>query len=208
MPTIKVVNMAGAEVGSMELSNVLFGAEEVNGKVLHAAVRAYLLNQRQGTQSTLTRSEVSGGGRKPWRQKGTGRARQGSTRSPQWTHGGIALGPKPRSYRTGLNKKTKRLALISALTDKFNSGKLIVVDDIKLDAYKTKVMADMFKALGAERKPLVVLPEVDSFIVKSCANIPGAKTCLYNTINVYDILNADTFITTVAAVKMLEEVYA
>ena len=208
MPTIKVVNMAGAEVGSMELSNVLFGAEKINGTVLHAAVRAYLLNQRQGTQSTLTRSEVSGGGRKPWRQKGTGRARQGSTRSPQWTHGGIALGPKPRSYRTGLNKKTKRLALISALTDKFNNGKLIVVDDIKLDSYKTKVMADMFKALDAERKPLVVLPEVDSFIVKSCANIPGVKTCLYNTINVYDILNADTFITTVAAVKMLEEVYA
>ena len=208
MPTIKVLNMAGAEVGSMELSDVLFGAEKVNGTVLHAAVRAYLLNQRQGTQSTLTRSEVSGGGRKPWRQKGTGRARQGSTRSPQWTHGGIALGPKPRTYRTDLNKKTKRLALISALTDKVNNGKLIIVDDIKLDAYKTKVMADMFKALGAERKPLVVLPEVDSFIVKSCANIPGAKTCLYNTINVYDILNADTFITTVAAVKMLEEVYA
>ena len=207
MPTIKVVNMAGAEVGTMELSDVLFGGEG-NGRVLHAAVRAYLLNQRQGTQSTLTRSEVSGGGRKPWRQKGTGRARQGSTRSPQWTHGGIALGPKPRTYRTDLNKKTKRLALISALTDKVNNGKLIIVDDIKLDAYKTKVMADMFKALGAERKPLVVLPEVDSFIVKSCANIPGAKTCLYNTINVYDILNADTFITTVAAVKMLEEVYA
>ena len=207
MPTIKVLNMAGAEVGTMELSDVLFGGE-VNGTVLHAAVRAYLLNQRQGTQSTLTRSEVSGGGRKPWRQKGTGRARQGSTRSPQWTHGGIALGPKPRSYRTDLNKKTKRLALISALTDKVNNGKLIVLDDIKLDAYKTKVMADMFKALGAEKKPLVVLPEVDSFIVKSCANIPGAKTCLYNTINVYDILNADTFITTVAAVKMLEEVYA
>ena len=207
MPTIKVLNMAGAEVGTMDLSDVLFGGE-VNGTVLHAAVRAYLLNQRQGTQSTLTRSEVSGGGRKPWRQKGTGRARQGSTRSPQWTHGGIALGPKPRSYRTDLNKKTKRLALISALTDKVNNGKLIVLDDIKLDSYKTKVMADMFKALGAERKPLVVLPEVDSFIVKSCANIPGAKTCLYNTINVYDILNADTFITTVAAVKMLEEVYA
>ena len=207
MPTIKVLNMAGAEVGTMDLSDVLFGGE-VNGTVLHAAVRAYLLNQRQGTQSTLTRSEVSGGGRKPWRQKGTGRARQGSTRSPQWTHGGIALGPKPRSYRTDLNKKTKRLALISALTDKVNNGKLIVLDDIKLDTYKTKVMVDMFKALGAERKPLVVLPEVDSYIVKSCANIPGAKTCLYNTINVYDILNADTFITTVAAVKMLEEVYA
>ena len=185
MPSIKVVNMAGAEVGSMELSNVLFGAEKINGTVLHAAVRAYLLNQRQGTQSTLTRSEVSGGGRKPWRQKGTGRARQGSTRSPQWTHGGIALGPKPRSYRTGLNKKTKRLALISALTDKYNQGKLIVVDDIKLDTYKTKAMVAMFSALGAERKPLVVLPEVDAYVVKSCANIPGAKTCLYNTINVY-----------------------
>ena len=207
MPTIKVVNMAGAEVGSMEISDVLFGGE-VNGKVLHAAVRAYLLNQRQGTQSTLTRSEVSGGGRKPWRQKGTGRARQGSTRSPQWTHGGIALGPKPRTYRTDLNKKTKRLALLSALADKYNSGKLVVVDDITLDAYKTKTMVNMFKALGAERKPLVVLPEVNSFVVKSCANIPGAKTCLYNTINVYDIMNADTFITTGAAVKMLEEVYA
>ena len=208
MPTIKVYNMAGAEVGTMELSNVLFGAENVNGTVLHAAVRAYLLNQRQGTQSTLTRSEVSGGGKKPWRQKGTGRARQGSTRSPQWTHGGIALGPKPRSYRTDLNKKTKRLALLSALADKYNNGKLIVVDDITLDTYKTKTMVAMFSALGAEKKPLVVLPEVNSFVVKSCANIPGAKTCLYNTINVYDILNADTFITTVAAVKMLEEVYA
>jgi large subunit ribosomal protein L4 len=207
MPTIKVVNMAGAEVGTMEISDVLFGGE-VNGTVLHSAVRAYLLNQRQGTQSTLTRSEVSGGGRKPWRQKGTGRARQGSTRSPQWTHGGIALGPKPRSYRVSLNKKTKRLALISALSDKYNNGKLIVVDDIKLESYKTKAMVEMFKALSAERKPLVVLPEVDQFVVKSCANIPGAKTCLYNTINVYDILNADTFITTVAAVKMLEEVYA
>ena len=207
MPTIKVVNMAGAEVGSMEISDVLFGGE-VNGNVLHAAVRAYLLNQRQGTQSTLTRSEVSGGGKKPWRQKGTGRARQGSTRSPQWTHGGIALGPKPRSYRTDLNKKTKRLALLSALADKYNNGKLIVVDDITLDTYKTKTMVAMFSALGAEKKPLVVLPEVNSFVVKSCANIPGAKTCLYNTINVYDIINADTMVVTVAAVKMLEEVYA
>ena len=207
MANLKVLDMTGAEVGTIELADSVF-AVEVNAAVLHAAVRAYLLNQRQGTQSTLTRTEVSGGGRKPWRQKGTGRARQGSTRSPQWTHGGIALGPKPRSYRVDLNKKTKRVALISALTDKVNSGKLIVVDDIKLDAYKTKTMVDMFKALGAERKPLVVLPEVDAYVVKSCANIPGAKTCLYNTINVYDILNADTFITTVAAVKMLEEVYA
>lgn len=208
MPTVKVYNMAGSEVGTMELSDVLFGADKVNGAVLHAAVRAYLLNQRQGTQSTLTRTEVSGGGKKPWRQKGTGRARQGSTRSPQWTHGGVALGPKPRSYRTDLNKKTKKLALISALTDKVNNGRLIVVDDIKLEEYKTKTMVAMFKALGAEKKPLVVLPEVDNRIIKSCANIPGAKTCLYNTINVYDILNADAFVVTVAAVKMLEEVYA
>ena len=208
MATIKVYNMAGVEVGSMEISDVLFGAEKINEAVLHSAVRAYLLNQRQGTQSTLTRSEVSGGGKKPWRQKGTGRARQGSTRSPQWVHGGIALGPKPRTYHTGLNKKTKRVALISALTDKVNNGKLIVVDDIKLDAYATKVMVAMFKALGITKKPLVVLPEVDNYVIKSCANIPGAKTCLYNTINVYDILNADTMVVSVAAVKMLEEVYA
>ena len=208
MPTVKVYNMAGAEVGTMELSDVLFGAENVNAAVLHAAVRAYLLNQRQGPQSTLTRTEVSGGGRKPWRQKGTGRARQGSTRSPQWTHGGVALGPKPRSYRTDINKKTKRLALIGALTDKAANGRLIVVDDIKLEEFRTKTMVAMFKALGAEKKPLVVLPEVDKRIIKSCSNIPGAKTCLYNTINVYDILNADAFVVTVAAVKMLEEVYA
>ena len=208
MANINVYNMAGEVVGTMELSDVLFAAEKVNEAVLHAAVRAYLLNQRQGTQSTLTRSEVSGGGRKPWRQKGTGRARQGSTRSPQWTHGGIALGPKPRSYRTGLNKKQRRVALISALTDKFNNGKLIVVDDIALDTYKTKTMVNMLAAVGAGKKSLVVLPEVNNFVVKSCNNIPGVKTSLYNTINVYDILNADTFVVTVAAVKMLEEVYA
>ena len=208
MPTIKVVNMAGAEVGTMELSNVLFGAEEVNGKVLHAAVRAYLLNQRQGTQSTLTRSEVSGGGKKPWRQKGTGRARQGSTRSPQWTHGGIALGPKPRSYRTSLNKKTKRLALISALTDKFNNGKLIVVDDIKLESYKTKVMADMLKAIGATGKTLVVLANNDKMVVRSLNNIEGVKTTQTNTINVYDILNCASIVFAADAVKKIEEVYA
>lgn len=208
MANINVYNMAGEVVGTMELSDVLFGAETVNEAVLHAAVRAYLLNQRQGTQSTLTRSEVSGGGRKPWRQKGTGRARQGSTRSPQWTHGGIALGPKPRSYRTNLNKKQRRVALISALTDKVNNGKLIVVDDIKLDTYKTKAMVGMLSALGAGKKSLIALPDVNNYIIKSCDNIPGVKTSLYNTINVYDILNADTLITTVAAVKMLEEVYA
>ena len=207
MANVKVFDMAGKEVGSIELSDVIFGAE-INGAVLHAAVRAYLLNQRQGTQSTLTRTEVSGGGRKPWRQKGTGRARQGSTRAPQWTHGGIALGPKPRSYRTELNKKTKRVALYSALSAKVAAGDLIVVDDIKCESFSTKTMVNMLNALGATKKALVVLPTVDKFVVKSCANIPGVKTSLYNTINVYDILNADKFIVAKSAVAMLEEVYA
>ena len=207
MPNVKVMDMAGKEVGEITLSDVIFGAD-VNEAVLHAAVRAYLLNQRQGTQSTLTRGEVSGGGKKPWRQKGTGRARQGSTRSPQWTHGGIALGPKPRSYRTGMNKKTKRVALYSALSAKVAAGDLIVVDEIKCESFSTKTMVAMLNALGADRKALVVLPEVDRFVVKSCANIPGIQTALYNTINVYDILNADKFIVSKAAVAMLEEVYA
>ncbi len=207
MPNVKVVNMAGAEVGEIALSDFIFGAE-VNGAVLHAAVRAYLMNQRQGTQSTLTRTEVSGGGKKPWRQKGTGRARQGSTRAPQWTHGGIALGPKPRDYRVAMNKKTKRVALYSALSAKVAEGNLIVVDDIKCAEFKTKTMVAMLKALGAEKKALVVLPEVDALVVKSCANIPGVVTSLYNTINVYDILNADKFIVSKAAVEKLEEVFA
>lgn len=207
MATLKVVNMKGEEVGSIELSDKIFAAD-INEAVLHAATRAYLLNQRQGTQSTLTRTEVSGGGKKPWRQKGTGRARQGSTRSPQWTHGGIALGPKPRSYRTDLNKKTKRVALYSALSDKVANGNLIVVDKIETESFSTKTMVAMLNALGAEKKTLVVLPEADKTIVKSFANIQGVKTSLYNTINVYDILNADKFIVTEAAVKMLEEVYA
>ena len=207
MPQVKVFNMAGNEVGTMDLSEKIFGAE-INGAVLHAAVRAYLLNQRQGTQSTLTRTEVSGGGKKPWRQKGTGRARQGSTRSPQWTHGGVALGPKPRSYHTGMNRKTKRIALYSALSAKVAEGNLIVVDDIKCEGYKTKTMATMLKNLGADTKTIVVLPEVDQFIIKSCANIPGVVTAQYNNLNVYDILNANKFVVTAAAVKMLEEVYA
>ena len=207
MPNIKVVNMAGKEVGEITLSDVIFGAE-IKGAVLHAAVRTYLMNQRQGTQSTLTRSEVSGGGRKPWRQKGTGRARQGSTRSPQWTHGGIALGPKPRDYRIAMNKKTKRVALYSALSAKVAEGNLIVVDDIKCTEYKTKTMVNMLNALGAEKKSLIVLPEVDSFVVKSSANIPGVATTLYNTINVYDILNAEKLIVSKAAVEKLEEVFA
>ncbi len=207
MPSVKVLDMAGNQVGDITLSDVIFGAE-VNSAVLHAAVRAYLLNQRQGTQSTLTRGEVSGGGKKPWRQKGTGRARQGSTRSPQWIHGGIALGPKPRSYRTGMNKKTKRVALYSALSAKVAAGDLIVVDDIKCANYSTKTMVAMLNALGATKKALVVLPEVDQFVVKSCNNIPGVKTALYNTINVYDIINADKFIVAKSAVEKLEEVYA
>ncbi|MDY4897868.1 MAG: 50S ribosomal protein L4 [Eubacteriales bacterium] len=207
MPNVKVMDMAGNNVGEITLSDVIFGAD-VNEAVLHAAVRAYLLNQRQGTQSTLTRGEVSGGGKKPWRQKGTGRARQGSTRSPQWTHGGIALGPKPRSYRTGMNKKTKRVALYSALSAKVAAGDLIVIDEIKCDNYSTKTMVNMLGAVGSDRKALIVLPAVDAKVIKSCANIAGVQTALYNTINVYDILNADKFIIAKEAVKMLEEVYA
>ena len=207
MPNVKVVNMAGKEVGEITLSDVIFGAE-VNEAVLHAAVRAFLMNQRQGTQSTLTRSEVSGGGKKPWRQKGTGRARQGSTRSPQWTHGGIALGPKPRDYRVAMNKKTKRVALYSALSAKVAAGDLIVVDDIKCEGYSTKTIANMLSAIGADRKALIVLPEVNSFVVKSAANIPGVKTTLATTINVYDILNANKFVVSKAAVAKLEEVFA
>ena len=207
MPNMKVVNMAGKEVGTIELSEKVFG-RKVNEAVLHTAVRAYLMNQRQGTQSTLTRTEVSGGGKKPWRQKGTGRARQGSTRAPQWTHGGIALGPKPRDYRVTMNKKTKRVALYSALSAKVAEGNLIVVDDIKCAEYKTKTMVAMLNAVGADKKALVVLPEIDACVIKSCANIPGVVTSLYNTINVYDILNADKFIVSKAAVEKLEEVFA
>ena len=207
MPNIKVMDMTGKEVGEMMLSDVIFGAE-VNEAVLHAAVRAYLMNQRQGTQSTLTRSEVSGGGKKPWRQKGTGRARQGSTRSPQWTHGGIALGPKPRDYHLDMNKKTKRVALYSALSAKVAAGDLIVVDDIKVDGYKTKTIVNMLNAIGADRKALIVLPEVDNFVVKSAANIPGVKTTLAHTVNVYDILNANKFVVSKAAIARLEEVFA
>lgn len=207
MPSIKVVNMAGKEVGEITLSDVIFGAE-VNEAVLHAAVRVFLMNQRQGTQSTLTRSEVSGGGKKPWRQKGTGRARQGSTRSPQWTHGGIALGPKPRDYRIDMNKKTKRVALYSALSAKVAAGDLIVVDEIKCEGYKTKTIVNMLNALGADKKALIVLDEVDNLVIKSAANIPGVKTTLAHTVNVYDVLNANKFVVSKAAVAKLEEVFA
>ena len=207
MPSIKVVNMTGAQVGEIALSDVIFGAE-VNEAVLHAAVRTYLLNQRQGTQSTLTRSEVSGGGRKPWRQKGTGRARQGSTRSPQWTHGGIALGPKPRSYTKKLNKKVKQIAMFSALSAKVANNEMVVVDSIVAESYKTKVMASMLTAVGAGKKALVVLDAKNDMVVKSLANIPGVKVAYTNTLNVYDILNCNTIVFAQAAVQKLEEVYA
>ena len=207
MPSINVVNMAGASVGEMTLSDVVFGAK-INEAVLHAAVRTYLLNQRQGTQSTLTRSEVSGGGRKPWRQKGTGRARQGSTRSPQWTHGGIALGPKPRSYTKKLNKKVKQIAMFSALSSKVANNEMVVVDAIVAESYKTKVMASMLTAIGAGKKALVVLDAPNAMVSKSLANIPGVKVAYTNTLNVYDILNCNTIVFAQAAVQKLEEVYA
>ena len=207
MPNIKVVNMAGKEVGELTLSEKVFGAS-VNEAVLHTAVRAYLMNQRQGTQSTLTRTEVSGGGRKPWKQKGTGHARQGSTRAPQWTHGGVALGPKPRSYRVSMNKSTRRAALFSALSSKVVDNALVVIDTITATEYKTKSMVAMLDAVGAAKKTLVVLPEVNEMVIKSCANIEGVKTTQWNTINVYDILNCDTLIVAKDAVAKIEEVYA
>ena len=207
MPEIKVLDMTGAEVSTLALSEKVFGAD-VNEAVLHAAVRAYLLNQRQGTQSTLTRSEVSGGGRKPWKQKGTGRARQGSTRSPQWTHGGIALGPKPRSYTTKLNKKVKQIALFSALSSKVAANEMIVVDAIAATEYKTKAMVAMLNAIGAGKKSLVVLEAPDAMVVKSLANIPGVKVAYANTLNAYDILNCNSIVFAQNAVAKIEEVYA
>ena len=207
MPTISVFDMTGKEVSQMELSEAVFGIEP-NAVVMHQAVVAYLANQRQGTQSTLTRTEVAGGGRKPWRQKGTGHARQGSIRAPQWTHGGVALGPKPRTYRLALNKKVKRLALKSAFSSKVLDGDMIVVEKIEANEYKTKTMAAMLKALGADRKALVVLPEMDEKAIKSMANIPGVKTAQVNTLNVYDVLNCDKFIVVKDAVAKIEEVYA
>ena len=207
MANIKVFDMAGKEVGEMTLSNAIF-AREFNEALLHAAVRAYLMNQRQGTQSTLTRTEVSGGGKKPWRQKGTGRARQGSTRAPQWTHGGVALGPKPRDYRYALNKKVRRLAMKSALSTKVLDNNMIVLDDLTLETYKTKTIVEMLKALGVDGKALIVTAEADAKVIKSAANIPGVKTAAVNTLNVYDILNYDKFIVVKNAVGKIEEVYA
>ena len=206
MPEIKVVNMAGAEVGTMSLSDKVFGAE-INAAVLHTAVRAYLMNQRQGTQSTLTRTEVSGGGRKPWRQKGSGRARQGSTRAPQWTHGGVALGPKPRDYSYNLNKKVKKLAMISALSAKAAENEVAVVDELTMSEIKTKTMATLLNAVGA-KKALVLTSEKNENVYLSTRNIKGAKTAFVGMLNVYDILNSDVLVAGKDAVAKLEEVYA
>ena len=207
MPKVTVFDMTGKKVSELSLSETVFGIEP-NKSVMHAAVVNFLANQRQGTQSTLTRSEVRGGGRKPWRQKGTGHARQGSIRAPQWTHGGIALGPKPRDYSYSLNKKVKRLAFKSALSCKVQDSELIVVDSIKLEEIKTKAVIGMLGALEAKGKVLIVMPEVDKTLVKSANNIPGVKTTLVNTLNVYDILNSDKIVVAKDAVVKIEEVYA
>ena len=207
MPNIAVLDMAGKNVGEITLSDAIFGIEP-NAVVMHMAVVNFLANQRQGTQSTLTRTEVSGGGKKPWRQKGTGHARQGSTRAPQWRHGGIVHAPKPRDYSYSLNKKVRRLALLSALSDKVLGGNLIVLDELKLDTYKTKAVADCLKAIGAGKKALIVLEDNNAFAVKSIANIKGAKSAQVNTINTYDVINADTLVIVKGAVAKLEEVYA
>ena len=207
MPSISVVDMEGKNVGTIELADSVFGIEP-NAAVMHQMVVNYLAAQRQGTQSALTRSEVSGGGRKPWRQKGTGRARQGSTRAPQWTHGGIVFAPKPRDYRFTVNKKVRRLAMKSALSSKALESSIIVVDSIKLDEFKTRKMAAMLSAVGVDKKALVVLPEVDVKVIKSASNIPGVKTAQVNELNVYDILNADKLVIAKDAVAKIEEVYA
>ncbi len=207
MAEIQVLDMSGKAVKTMALSDDIFGITP-NETAMHAAVVNYLANQRHGTQSTLTRTEVSGGGKKPWKQKGTGHARQGSTRAPQWTHGGIALGPKPRDYRYTLNKKLRRLALLSALSAKVQDQEMIVLDKIETEEYKTKTIVKMLSSVGGEGKALIVLPSVDQKVIKSAANIPGVKTTQVNTLNVYDILHCDKFIVAEEAVRKIEEVYA
>ena len=207
MATVSTFDMTGKQTGSMELNDAVFGIEP-NATVLHSAVVNYLANQRQGTQSTLTRAEVRGGGKKPWRQKGTGHARQGSIRAPQWTHGGIALGPKPRSYNYVLQKKVRRLALKSAFSSKVIAGEMMVLDSLSMDEIKTKTVATMLGALEAGKKVLLVLPEKNDTVILSARNIPGVKTAMVNTLNVYDVLNCDTFIVVKDAVAQIEEVYA
>ena len=207
MSSMKVLNMAGAEVGTVELSDAIFGIEP-NSVVVHEVVKNHLANRRQGTQSALTRAEVSGGGRKPWRQKGTGHARQGSTRAPQWTHGGIVFAPKPRDYSYVLNKKVKRLALKSVLSAKAAEGKLVVIDSIKMDAIKTADFRKFLSAVKVDGKAVVVTPEVDNVIVKSARNIPGVLTTVANILSVYDIINAQYLVVDQAALAKIEEVYA
>ena len=207
MSTIKVLNMAGAEVGSVELNDSIFGIEP-NTVVVHEVVKNHLANCRQGTQSALTRAEVSGGGKKPWRQKGTGHARQGSTRAPQWTHGGIVFAPKPRDYSYVLNKKVKRLALKSVLSAKLAEGKLVVIDSIKMDAIKTADFRKFLTAVGVDGKAVVATPAVDQIVVKSARNIPGVLTTPAVQLNVYDIINAQYLVLDQAALAKIEEVYA
>ena len=207
MAQVQVYNQEGRKTSKLELADSVFGIEP-NADAMHLAVVSYLANQRQGTQSTLTRSEVSGGGAKPWRQKGTGRARQGSTRSPQWTHGGIALGPKPRKYKVELNKKVKRLAMKSALSTKVADEEMMVVNKIELEGIKTKAIVEMLAKLKAAKKTLIVTDGVDEAIYKSARNIEGVKVVTVNTLCVYDILNCDSFVVLKDAAKKIEEVYA
>lgn len=207
MPNIAVFDMAGKEVGTVELSDSIFGIEP-NVSVMHDVVVNHLANKRQGTQSALTRSEVSGGGKKPWRQKGTGHARQGSIRSPQWTHGGIVFAPKPRSYRYVLNKKVRRLAMKSAFSSKFIDNNIIVIDSMPMEEYKTKSIVKMLNAVGSNGKSLIVLPEIEDRIIKSARNIPGVKTSQVCGLNVYDILNAKKLIILKDSISKIEEVYA
>ena len=207
MPTVSVFDINGKKVSDLELADGIF-AIEPNMYAMHLVVVNYLANQRQGTQSTRTRSEVSGGGKKPWRQKGTGRARQGSTRAPQWYHGGIAHGPKPRTYGGDVNKKVRRLAMKSALSSKVAGDELVVLDSFKLDAIKTKEVVKVLGALNTGKKTLIVLPEKDDVIYRSARNIAGVKVSLVNTLNVYDILNCDTILVLKDAVAKIEEVYA
>ena len=205
MAKFDVLDMNGKKVSTVELSDAVFGITP-NEKAVHAAVVNFLANQRQGTQSTKTRSEVRGGGRKPWRQKGTGHARQGSIRAPQWTHGGVALGPKPRDYSYRINRKVKRLAILSALSAKAAAGDMILVDNLSVAEYKTKTVVNMLNALGVSKKALIVTPVVEAKLVKSAANIPGVVTTVATSVNTYDVVNADKFILSVDAAKKLEEV--
>ena len=207
MAKLAVLDKTGKKVSDIELKDEIF-AIEPNKSAMHLVVVNYLANQRQGTQSTLTRSEVSGGGKKPWKQKGTGRARQGSRRAPQWTHGGIALGPKPRDYGFDVNKKVRRLAMKSALSSKVAADEMIVVDDFSMDAIKTKEMANILSAVKAGKKTLIVLPEKNDVLYKSARNIEGTNVSLVNTLNVYDILNCNTIVVLKDAVAKIEEVYA